>query len=79
MATIEASDPLAQPGTKSRHPVYMVHTPEVVGNEYLVLGKFDRSDWRRGRPTPYTIQTVLDNLHDFREVLRFEIRQGWLP
>ena len=58
---------------------YATHVPEAVGNEYLVLGTFDRSDWQRGRQTPHTIQTMLDNLHDFREVLKFEIRQGWLP
>lgn len=46
--------------------------PEVVGNDYLVLGTIDRSTWRQSIRTPLTIQEMLDALHDFREVLRFE-------
>lgn len=52
------------------------HAPEAIGNEYLVIGTFDRPVWQQGRRTPHTIQVMLDNLHDFREVLRFEVRQG---
>jgi hypothetical protein len=54
------------------------HAPEIVGPDYLVLGTFDRPVWQRGRRTALTIQEMLDNLHDFREVLRFELRQEWL-
>lgn len=45
--------------------------PEVVGNDYLVLGTIDRSTWRQSIRTPLTIQEMLDALHVFREVLRF--------
>ena len=46
--------------------------PSLIGNDYLVIGTQDRADWRRGMKTPLTIQEMLDSLHDFTEVLRFE-------
>lgn len=46
--------------------------PSLIGNDYLVVGTQDRTDWRRGMKTPLTIQEMLDSLHDFAEVLRFE-------
>ena len=48
------------------------HNPALMGNDYLVIGTQDRADWRRGMKTPLTIQEMLDSLHDFEEVLRFE-------
>ena len=48
------------------------HDPSLIGNDYLVIGTQDRADWRRGMKTPLTIQEMLDVLHDFKEVLRFE-------
>ncbi len=48
------------------------HDPSLLGNDYLVIGTQDRSDWRRGMTTPLTIQEMLDALHDFKEVVRFE-------
>jgi hypothetical protein len=48
------------------------HNPALIGNDYLVVGTQDRSDWRRGVQTPLTIEEMLDSLHDFEEVLRFE-------
>ncbi len=48
------------------------HNPALIGNDYLVIGTQDRVDWRRGMKTPLTIQEMLDSLHDFEEVLRFE-------
>jgi hypothetical protein len=52
------------------------HDPAMIGNDYLVIGTQDRADWRRGTTTPLTIQEMLDSLHDFEEVLRFEPAYG---
>jgi len=53
--------------------------PEVVGNSYLVVGTEDRAAWRRGTHTPLTTTEMLEHLHDFIEVIRFEPvpRWGW--
>lgn len=51
--------------------------PEVLGNDYLVLGTLDRSDWKKGVDSPRTIQDMLEDLHDFKEVLKLELTGGW--
>jgi hypothetical protein len=51
--------------------------PEVVGNPYLVVGTEDRAAWRRGTQTPLTIPAMLEHLHDFVEVVRFEPAPRW--
>ncbi len=48
------------------------HDPALIGNDYLVVGTQDRAVWRRGMQTPLTIQEMLESLHDFEEVVRFE-------
>lgn len=53
--------------------------PEVVGNDYLVLGTLDRADWLQGTQTPLTIQEMRDRLHDFKEVLQVKPTGGWVP
>lgn len=58
--------------------LFTTHKPEVVGNEYLVLGTMDRTEWRRGLTTPLTIQEMVAVLHDFRGVVRLEpAAWGW--
>jgi hypothetical protein len=53
--------------------------PEVAGNDYLVVGTEERAAWRRGTRTPLTTQELLEGLHDFREVVRFEPAPRWGP
>ncbi len=55
--------------------------PEMVGNDYLVVGTEDRSDWLRGMRTSLSTAAALDGLHDFIEVVNFEPapRWGWGP
>ena len=48
------------------------HRPELVGNEYLVMGTLEVEAWKRGLQTPLTIQEMRDNLHDFEAVLSIE-------
>ena len=51
----------------------------VVGNDYLVLGTVDRSVWRQRTRTPPVFQNVLDQLHEFKRVVRFELAPRWAP
>lgn len=56
------------------------HQPDIIGNDYLILGTFERSYWRKASKKGGTYQDFLDNLHDFKEVVVFEpIRHVWLP
>jgi hypothetical protein len=52
--------------------------PEVVGNDYLVLGTVDRADWRRGTKGELTVGDLVDHLHDFADVLRLEPAPRWV-
>ena len=50
--------------------------PTLIGNTYLVIGTQDRADWRRGMKTPVTLPEMLESLHDFEEVVHFELTFG---
>ena len=54
------------------------HRPEIVGNEYLVLGTEDRADWIRGVDTPVSPAKAFEQMHDFREVVRFTPPPSWV-
>jgi hypothetical protein len=54
------------------------HRPEIVGNNYLVLGTEDRADWLRGMRTSVLPKEALEYLHDFREVVRFTPPPRWV-
>jgi hypothetical protein len=51
--------------------------PEVVGNDYLVLGTLDRADWRRGTKGQLVVGDLFEHLHDFADVRRLELARGW--
>src|SRR5205085_1913807 len=53
------------------------YKPEVVGNDYLVLGTVDKSAWKRGTQQQLSFQEGIDELHDFREVVTFKPTGGW--
>ena len=52
--------------------------PEVVGNDYLVLGTLDKPVWKRGTLQPMTLRKVFEALHDFKEVVTFKLTGGWV-
>jgi len=51
--------------------------PEVVGNDYLIVGTVDRKDWRRGLVKPLTSEEMLTALHDFKGHLHFKPSPRW--
>jgi hypothetical protein len=54
------------------------HAPQAIGNDYLVLGTVDHDFWRQGTKTPHSVQSLVDNLHDFKQVLTFKPAYGWV-
>ena len=53
------------------------HQPEIVGNDYLVVGTEDRADWLRGMRTSLSTQEALECLHDFTEMVSYEPAPQW--
>ena len=56
----------------------MEQKPEVIGNDYLVIGALDRAVWKRGTQQPLNLQETLEALHDFKEVITFKVTGGWM-
>jgi len=54
--------------------------PDVVGNEYLVIGTVETKVWRDGMIEPLKIEEILEHTADIRDhlVLHYE-RRGWAP
>lgn len=53
--------------------------PDLVGNDYLVVGTEDRADWLRGMREPLAVPDALEVLHDFAEVVTFKPAPTWVP
>ena len=51
---------------------YEKRQPELIGNEYLVLGTLEPSSWRNRDKEPLGIDNVFDHVHDFKE--RLEVK-----
>jgi len=59
--------------------LFSERAPDLVGNDYLVIGTMDRAVWRQSLKDPIPIGELLDNVHIFRQVLRFEPEHyGWV-
>jgi hypothetical protein len=54
------------------------NAPDVVGNDYLVIGTEDRDAWRLGMRTPLSSQEMLEHLHDFRDYVTFTPPPRWV-
>ncbi|MGA2027520.1 MAG: hypothetical protein ABSH17_10705 [Syntrophobacteraceae bacterium] len=54
--------------------------PDVVGNEYLVIGVVEQKVWKQGLVEQPSIKEVIENTSDFKEhlVLRCD-PGGWFP
>jgi len=54
--------------------------PDLIGNEYLIIGTVERRAWRQSMKNPLSPRDMLEHLYDFEEVLTLEMRQaGWYP
>ena len=50
--------------------------PEVIGNDYLVIGTVDKATWRRQIKEPFPINQLPEKSHDFKEVLELHYSPG---
>lgn len=55
--------------------------PEVIGNEYMVLGTVEKKVWQRGLQGSGTgLDEVLKHTSDFKKVLDLKVEPGgWYP
>lgn len=54
--------------------------PDVIGNEYLILGTVTRKGWREAQKNRQGLKMIFRYLHEFKEYLTFKPRHyGWRP
>jgi hypothetical protein len=58
--------------------IFTEKLPEIVGNDYLVVGTLEKNVWKRGTLQPLTLQETLEALHDFKDVVTFKLTGGWV-
>jgi len=56
--------------------MFAVRDSSVIGDDYLVMGTVERKLWREGMKTPRSIEDLVKNLHDFKQVLKLEYQPG---
>ena len=61
------------------HRLFSARAPEIIGNDYMVMGTTERAYWKVGLSEPHPQFETLANLHGFKEYLHFERTGGWLP
>lgn len=59
--------------------LFETHNPEIIGNEYLVMGTLDHDVWDRGRRVPLAIPEMVSKLYVFQEVLLIEPAERHAP
>ena len=50
--------------------------PSIIGNDYLVIGTLNRSDWKESQEKPIT-SVVMEKMHPFKDMLNFEPMPSW--
>jgi len=58
--------------------IFSEQNPEIVGNDYLVVGTMDKKIWKSETQQQGSIQNILSVLHDFTEVVTFKVTGGWM-
>ena len=51
---------------------FLTINPEVIGNDYQVVGTLDRAEWNQKKQEPLSFEQVREYLHDFKEVITFQ-------
>jgi tetratricopeptide (TPR) repeat protein len=51
---------------------FITSNPEVIGNDYQVVGTLERAEWNQGKHEPLSFEQVREYLHDFKEVITFQ-------
>ena len=55
---------------------FQERAPNVIGNEYLILGTVDKATWRKQRREPIHLKQLPEYLHDFKEYLNIKYSPG---
>ena len=51
--------------------------PEIIGNDYLIMGTVERKDWLEGNKNKISKADIINRIYIFKDVLSFEFVGGW--
>ena len=53
--------------------------PEIIGNDYLVIGVANRNDWREGKKRTMPQAEAIERVHIFKDIVHFQpARPTWV-
>lgn len=61
--------------------IFSQYNPELIGNDYLIIGTVEKKAWRKGLEQPQDTSEIIPHTHDFKTCYR-ELRMalpGWYP
>ena len=59
---------------------FMEENPQIVGNDYLVIGTLSRQDWKQGSQGSLSPKEIIERMYVFEDKWNFEvIPAGWYP
>ncbi|MDY6864293.1 MAG: hypothetical protein SV062_15065 [Thermodesulfobacteriota bacterium] len=47
--------------------------PEIIGNNYLVMGTVEKKDWREGNKQQMKPSEIIERMYVFKDILKFEL------
>lgn len=53
--------------------IFQQSNPQLIGNDYTVLGTMEKTAWKQGIQRPMEFQDMPAHLHEFNQVLKFEL------
>lgn len=60
--------------------LFMQSDPEVIGNDYLIIGTVEKKAWREGMKQSQDPKNIIPHTHDFKDYEELRLtRGGWFP
>lgn len=60
--------------------MFTQYDPEVIGNDYLIMGTMERKAWREGMRQPKSVAEMRSHIHDFKSYQTIQMTMGgWFP
>lgn len=60
--------------------MFAQHAPQLIGNEYLVIGTVEKKVWKKGLDEQLTLEVIREQTADFKRYVTLEYQPAhWVP
>ncbi len=60
--------------------MFAEHAPQLIGNDYFVLGTVEKNVWKQGLDEPVTLDVIREHTADFKRYVTLEYQPAqWVP